>query len=110
MPLIGYNISITDIFSIWPHGGIGFRHWGFTDENGPNPNDDVDYSHNVWFFNADVPFMLHLAPHFSIGAGPGITQTFSNKWSSTQNNVETTLTGYGLTHLRWFNAHVIGYF
>jgi hypothetical protein len=102
MPMIGYNIRISDKFSIWPHGGIGFRHFGWEEPN-------EEWSENWWFFNADVPFMLNIAPHFSIGAGPGATFTLS------QNRKRTFLGrsedfDHGTTMWRWFNAHLIGYF
>jgi hypothetical protein len=111
-PMIGYNVQISDSFSIWPQGGIGFRRFGYTDDRGtPVTTDDIDISHNVWFFTADVPFLLHLAPHFAIGAGPGLTVSFSDKWTySDPRGGSVTTPNYGLTNIRWFNAHVIGWF
>lgn len=102
MPLIGYNIRITDKFSIWPHGGVGYRNvsWEY-------PGNDV--SENWWFFNADVPFMLNIVPHFSIGAGPGVTATL-DQTRKNRTPVATIETDHGFTMWRWFNAHVIGYF
>lgn len=112
MPMIGYNIRLGERFSIWPHGGIGFRHVGYTsDINDPNnPNDDVDTTWTWWFFNADVPFLLHIAPHFALGAGPGATITLSHKRSVEAANVEVSTSGWTTTNIRWFNAHLIGYF
>jgi hypothetical protein len=110
LPMVGYNIRLGDKFSIWPHGGIGFRSLGYTIEDDNNAINDVEVSHSLWFFTADVPFMLHIAPHFSIGAGPGFTTSLSNKWSSKVNNVEVSQSGYGFTQFRWFNAHIVGYF
>jgi len=103
MPMIGYNIRISDKFSIWPHGGIGFRRFAWE-----YPNNEL--SETWWFFNADVPFMLNIAPHFSIGAGPGATFTLSN--TVEQKTLGRTLPDrdYGITMWRWFNAHIVGYF
>ncbi len=111
MPMIGYNIRISPRFSIWPHGGIGFRWVGSTDPNDPNdPADDIDTSFKWWFFNADVPFMLHIAEHFSLGAGPGITVSLSHSRTETFRGVDTSTSGFTTTSFRWFNAHLIGYF
>lgn len=111
MPMIGYNIRLGNRFSIWPHGGIGFRHVGFNDPNDPaDPTDDVDTSFKWWFFNADVPFLLHIAPHFALGAGPGVTVSLSHSATVTFRGVDTTTSGWTTTQFRWFNAHLIGYF
>lgn len=111
MPMIGYNIRLGDKFSIWPHGGIGFRHVGLSDVNDPgDPTDDFDTSFKWWFFNADVPFLLHIAPHFALGAGPGVTVSLSHSRTDSFRGVDTTTSGFTHTHFRWFNAHLIGYF
>lgn len=111
MPMIGYNIRLGQKFSIWPHGGIGYRHVGMTDLNDVNdPTDDRDTNFNWWFFNADVPFLLHIAPHFALGAGPGVTVSLSHSRSETFRNIETSQSGWTTTQFRWFNAHLIGYF
>jgi hypothetical protein len=111
MPIIGYNIQVTDLFSIWPQGGIGFRRISSTDLNDVNnPNDDVDHARTWWFVNADVPLLLHLAPHFALGAGPGITVTLSETESQKTAARTESLSGYATTQFRWFNAHLIGWF
>jgi hypothetical protein len=104
MPTIGYNIRISDKFSIWPHGGIGFRRFAW------DPNPDTELSESWWFFNADVPFMLHIAPHFSIGAGPGATITLDQSSKRRFRGVADPENDYSTTMIRWFNAHLIGYF
>ena len=111
MPIVGYNIALGDKFSIWPQGGIGFRRITSTDVNDVNnPNDDVEYARTWWFVNVDVPFLLHIAPHFAIGAGPGITVTLSETESQKVAARTDSLSGYATTQFRWFNAHLIGYF
>lgn len=111
MPIVGYNIQITDLFSIWPQGGIGFRRVSSTDVNDVNnPNDDVDYARTWWFANVDVPLLLHLAPHMALGAGPGITVTLSETESQKVAARTDSLSGYATTQFRWFNAHLIGWF
>jgi hypothetical protein len=103
MPLIGYNIRLGDKFSIWPQGGIGFRHFSW------EPNANTEFGETWWFANVDVPFMLHIAPHFSLGAGPGATFTLSQERKQTILGRTDTF-DHTTTMWRWFNAHLIGYF
>lgn len=111
MPMVGYNIALGDKFSIWPQGGIGFRRISSTDINDANnPNDDETNARTWWFVTADVPFLLHIVPHFAIGAGPGFTVTLSESVSSKVGAVTNSVSGYATTQFRWFNAHLIGYF
>lgn len=109
MPMIGYNIALGDKVSLWPQGGIGFRRFGYTEpQNAPNP--DIETSETWWFVNVDVPFLIHIAPHFELGAGPGATFTLSQSYSRTAGARTDTVSGYATTAFRWFNAHLIGYF
>lgn len=111
MPIVGYNIALGERFSLWPQGGIGFRRVSSEDLNDLNDaNDDVENRETWWFFNADVPFMLHIAPHFALGAGPGVTVTLSQSRSSESRGVTVTQDGFSTTQFRWFNAHLVGWF
>jgi hypothetical protein len=107
MPIIGYDISITDKFSIWPQGGIGLRHAWFTHVNNRPP--DTDFSENWWFFAADVPFMFHLVPHFSLGVGPGVTVTLSKTQSASQGGI-TVSEDHSTFQVRWLSATLVGWF
>lgn len=75
MPRIGYDIPIGSMFSIWPRGGIGWRHASFSGGG------IADFSLSAWFFYADVPFMFHFAEHFFAGIGPGFTVTLASSVS-----------------------------
>ncbi len=111
LPMVGYNIALSERFSIWPQGGIGYRRVSSDDLNDVNdPNDDVESRENWWFLNVDVPFMLHIAPHFALGAGPGITVTLSQSVSNESRGTTVTQDGFSATHFRWFNAHLVGWF
>lgn len=105
LPMIGYNIALGSKVSLWPHGGIGFRTFNFD-----SANPDIERDETWWFANLDLPFLLHIAEHFELGAGPGVTLTMSQKYSTRVAGVETTQSGYSTTAFRWFNAHLIGYF
>jgi len=109
MPMVGYNIALGEKFSLWPQGGIGFRRFGYTEQQAaPNPN--IDFAEAWWFLNVDVPFLIHIAPHFELGAGPGVTVTLAQSYSTTAGARTDTVSGYSTTAFRWFNAHLIGYF
>lgn len=105
MPMIGYNIALGSKFSLWPQGGIGFRRATWK-RYAP----DREFAERWWFLNVDVPFLIHVAPHLEIGAGPGITLTLGQSLDIPENNVTRTYSGYATTTFRWFNAHVVGYF
>jgi hypothetical protein len=106
MPLIGYDIAITDKFSIWPQGGIGFRRGWYTT---PSPRGDIDHGESWWLFAADVPFMFHPVPHFSLGVGPGVTFTLSKSQSVKQGGV-TVSEDHTTTQIRWLSATLVGWF
>jgi hypothetical protein len=88
------------LFSIWPRGGIGFVSASFSGAGLP------DRSDSMWFFFADVPFLVHPVEHFFIGAGPGVT--FSLSHSVKNNNVSQD--GDTLTSFRLLSAVIGGYF
>jgi hypothetical protein len=107
MPLIGYDISISDKFSIWPQGGIGFRRAWYTEHRDRQP--DIDHGESWWFFAADVPFMFHPVPHFSLGVGPGVTVTLSKSQSASQGGI-TVSEDHSTTQIRWLSATLVGWF
>ncbi|MGZ3418575.1 MAG: hypothetical protein ACXVEE_11955 [Polyangiales bacterium] len=107
MPLIGYDIALSDKFSIWPQGGIGFRRAWYTHH--PDRGADTDFGESWWFFAADVPFMFHPLPHFSLGVGPGVTVTLSKSQSATQGGT-TVSEDHSTTQIRWLSATLVGWF
>jgi hypothetical protein len=100
MPRVGYNIPLSSLFSIWPRGGIGLQTASFSGGGA------ADSSNTVWFFFADVPFLLHPVEHFFIGAGPGVT--FSLSHSVKQAGVSRD--GDTLTDFRLLSFVMGGYF
>lgn len=103
MPTVGYNVALGERFSLWPQGGIGFRRatWSVTTR---------DYAERWWFLNVDVPVLFHVAPHFDVGVGPGLTLTLAQSRDVPDGSVTFTYSGYSTTMVRWFNAHVVGTF
>jgi hypothetical protein len=84
---VGYDLPLGDLLSFWPKAGLLF---GVTSLAGVNGNalDVVVYA----------PLLLHLAPHFFVGLGPGVqtdlTVSASQNGQSVQNPQKTT--SYGL--------------
>jgi hypothetical protein len=72
LPRVGYDILIGDKFSLWPRGGLGFIHSGYSGAGAP------DNSGTAWLFYADVYFNFHLVDHFFFGVGPGFTVSLSS--------------------------------
>jgi hypothetical protein len=94
MPRVGYNIALSNLFSIWPRGGIGFQTVSYSGANAQ------DRSETAWFVFADVPFLLHPVEHFFIGAGPGVTFSLGHSYKeggATQKSRDgTTITDFRL--------------
>jgi hypothetical protein len=86
-PRIGYNIPIGDLLSFWPKAGLLFSATSLAGVNG-NALDVTFYA----------PLLLHLAPHFFVGLGPGVqtdlTASESQNGQSIHNPGKTT--SYGL--------------
>jgi hypothetical protein len=76
----GYNVWLSDKVSVWPQLGLGVGHTGASD------NTYLEIALNS-------PFLVHLAPHFFVGGGPGlITQIGGDTTATLQ--VSTVVGGY----------------
>jgi len=86
-PRIGYNIPINDYLSFWPKVGLIFSDLSTKGASG-----------NTFDVQLYAPVLLHLAPHFFAGLGPGIqtdlTASASAGGVSAPNPPKTT--SYGL--------------
>jgi hypothetical protein len=60
-PRVGYNIPINDYLSFWPKVGLIFTDEALKGASG-----------NTFDVQVYAPLLLHLAPHFFAGLGPGI--------------------------------------
>jgi hypothetical protein len=96
---IGYNIPISDFLSFWPKVGLIFNvvsgNFGGT---GTTTGANNGYSGNAFDVQVYAPLLLHLAPHFFMGLGPGVqtdlTASQSQGGQSSTNPSKTT--SYGL--------------
>jgi len=78
----GYNIPMNDKMSVWPQLGLGIGHA------------DIGIADTTYFeVTINAPFLYHLAPHFYIGAGPGLTTVLGDDTSVTL-QANTVLGGY----------------
>jgi hypothetical protein len=78
----GYNIPMNDKVSVWPTLGLGIGHL------------DIGLADTTYFEVAiNAPFLYHIAPHFYVGAGPGLTTLLGDDTSVTL-QASTVLGGY----------------
>jgi hypothetical protein len=86
-PRIGYNIPIGDLLSFWPK--VGLIYTDMATKGGSGSTFDVQLY---------APLLLHLAPHFFVGLGPGIQTdlTASQSSAGVSNPNPPKTTSYGL--------------
>jgi hypothetical protein len=84
---IGYNIPISDLLSWWPKVGLIFSDTSTSGASG-----------NTFDVNLYAPLLLHMAPHFFVGLGPGIATDLAASASANGQSVSnpTKTTSYGL--------------
>lgn len=76
----GYNIPMNQMVSVWPRLGLAVEHMSETDRT-------------FLEISLTAPFLVHLAPHFFVGGGPGlITQLGDGTVATLQ--VSTIVGGY----------------
>jgi opacity protein-like surface antigen len=68
---VGYNIPLNDMFSIWPHLGIGYEHVSVDFNGGSGSGYRVPLI-------VTVPVLWHPADHFFLGVGPTLTTELAN--------------------------------
>jgi hypothetical protein len=72
---VGYNIPINEMFSLWPHLGIGYEHVSAS----ANGNSASGYTIPLV---VTVPILWHPASHFFLGLGPTLTTELASKLES----------------------------
>jgi Outer membrane protein beta-barrel domain len=95
---VGYNLSLSDVVSIWARAGFGYVH-ASSDSGGSS----ATVSSTVVIVEA--PVLFHPAPHFFLGAGPTFETELSSSLSSGGASMDQPkTTAFGLT------AMIGGYF
>jgi hypothetical protein len=74
-PRLGYNIALSDDFSVWPQAGVTFVSAKDTDTDGMGNTTDTTEKAFGLFLN--VPILYHITKHFFLGAGPFINTQLS---------------------------------
>ena len=77
----GYNIPMNGQVSLWPRIGLAVVHDSYI---GDNTYLEISFT---------APFLVHVAPHFFIGGGPGLTTEIGDDTSATL-QVSTIIGGY----------------
>jgi hypothetical protein len=91
-PRVGYNITLSDLVSIWPK--LGFS---FATTNTEVDNEDVSVTTNdnsALALNIFVPIMFHPATHFFAGFGPFLDTDLTGDDKVTQFGLKLTLGGW----------------
>lgn len=102
-PRVGYDLAIADKVSIWPQIGVDYRIYSETTTqvivNGSiSPSSqNVTSTSSAFGLTAMVPFLLHPAHGFFVGAGPVFYTEFSNSQSTSGQSVNLNkITSLGL--------------
>jgi hypothetical protein len=73
----GYNLHIVDQFGFWPMAGIYFSSTRVS-STATTPSS----SSNSTFLGIFAPFLVHIVPHFFVGAGPSFNLALGNGGNS----------------------------
>lgn len=89
-PRVGYNLTLSDLVSIWPK--VGFS---FSTTNTEVEGDNTDSNDNTAIaLNLFVPIMFHPATHFFAGFGPFLDTDLSGDNKVTAFGLKLTLGGW----------------
>jgi hypothetical protein len=84
-PRVGYNIELSDAFSLWPRAGIAWTHAVVSGTSADNVS--VSIRREVITVSLFAPLLFHPAPHFFVGFGPFV---------NAQLNQGPGITSYGI--------------
>ena len=91
---VGYNLPLSDAFSLWPRLALAYGHVNVSGDNG------VSGSGYVIPLTVFVPVLWHPTQHFFVGLGPVLSTDLMSKEEgndavkTTDIGVEATLGGY----------------
>jgi hypothetical protein len=97
-PRLGYNIPLSERFSLWPKVGFSFASTSQDQDDLQLPNGQTveadDESNTSLQLNLFAPFMFHPVEHFFIGLGPAFDLDLSGDNKATTIAVRLTLGGW----------------
>jgi len=100
-PRVGYNVTLSDLISVWPKAGLSIdttNSTGNSVANGGAALETTSASTNTTnlALNLYVPLMFHPAPHFFAGFGPFLDADLTNSARVVTWGGEVTLGGWVL--------------
>jgi hypothetical protein len=97
-PRVGYNLTLSDLISIWPKIGFSFATTSTSIDagtTGDNPDVTITTNDNSGIaLNLFVPIMFHPAEHFFAGFGPFLDTDLSGSDKVTAFGLKLTLGGW----------------
>jgi len=97
-PRVGYNLRISELFSVWPKVGLSFASTTEKRDATTLPDgtrvDPTDTSSTSLQLNLFVPVLIHPAAHFFIGLGPAADLDLSGDNKATTLAIRLTLGGW----------------
>lgn len=114
-PRIGYIFNLSDVFAIWPRGGLSYYDANYSLQN-PQFRACNDTA-NANLFGLDIDPVLTISPveHFAFMAGPTLDWGFTGGASATQDKngtcSQTSTTSYSYSAVNFaINAGLLGWF
>lgn len=96
-PRIGYDLSLSDLVSVWPKVGFSYSSTSTTislPTGQPGVTAGATSSSSASSLNLFVPLMFHPAPHFFAGFGPFLDTDLGGDLKTTVYGVKLTVGGY----------------
>lgn len=107
-PRIGVDVPIGASVSLYPRATMGFEHvftrYGdFAADSFGNYTQPIEYSSTADALTLELfaPILLHVAPHFFIGAGPSLLRSFGDESGSPNRGARTRLGGQIVMGVWW---------
>ncbi|HEX8791686.1 MAG TPA: hypothetical protein VF765_12110, partial [Polyangiaceae bacterium] len=114
-PRVGYIFSLSDVFAIWPRGGLSYYDANFSARDGAFNVCNDTANANLFGLDIDPVFTISPAQHFAFMAGPTLDWGFTGGYStSTPTNPacsQTRNTSYNYQAINFaLNAGLLGWF
>jgi hypothetical protein len=105
IPRVGYIFNLSDVFALWPRGGVSYydANYSVQDLRFPNCNDTANA--NVFGLDLDPVLTISPASHFAFMAGPTLDWGFTGGATTTAPNNNTCSS----TTNRSFNYQAINF-
>ena len=93
-PRVGYNVPLSERFSVWPKLGFAFASTSQEQDDDAGTADSDDESNTSLQLNIFAPFMFHPVEHFFVGVGPAFDLDLTGDNKATTIAVRLTLGGW----------------